>query len=190
MRKRALSVLGVTLLTLGLVGSLMSSGAVAAGSKAATDDWRAYFKTHGYLPLKGAATLDAAKAHAAAVVAARGGALCSELTQAPEDEARVVDEHVDRTQVAGDLLLEPGDARRVGHVEHVGLHAGAAPGELGGGQVQRLVVQVDEDELRAVRGQPLGDGLADARCAAGDERHLAGEAWVVVHRACGRYSAV
>src|SRR5207247_2042191 len=65
--KRRISFVLAAALVAGLIAGAVPAG--AAGSNAARFDARRYLKQHGYLPLRGVATLRRAKAHAAAVVA-------------------------------------------------------------------------------------------------------------------------
>jgi hypothetical protein len=94
---------------------------------------------------------------------------------AAEDQPRVVHEDVDRADVARDLLLQARDARHVGHVEHVGVDARSRLREGGGGVAERRLVEIDEHDLGAIGGEPIGDRLPDSRGAAGDEGPLSFE---------------
>src|SRR5947207_8143273 len=75
MRRRASLTLGTLVLVAAMAATLVP-GATASSrpvaSKAAPFDGRAWLRTHGYLPLRGVATLRRAKAHAAAEAAAMG----------------------------------------------------------------------------------------------------------------------
>src|SRR5437667_4688589 len=66
-RKSASFVLACALVA-GLIATVVPAGASA---RTPAFDARRYLKEHGYLPLRGVATLEAAKAHAAAVIAAQ-----------------------------------------------------------------------------------------------------------------------
>jgi len=67
-RKR-LSLAFACVVTAGLIAGVLPAGASA---EKPSFDARQYLQEHGYLPLRGVATLQGAKAHAAAVVAAQG----------------------------------------------------------------------------------------------------------------------
>src|SRR5258706_7168254 len=77
MGRRLPLVLGTVILMVGLVGALPNAGATQRGGLDPRLDTRAealqWIRTHGYLPLHGIDSLERAKAHAAAVVAARTG---------------------------------------------------------------------------------------------------------------------
>lgn len=80
MRKRGSLVVGIITLSLAVLASVAPAGASAPAGSAQTDYVKAnraaaiaYLRTHGYFPLRGEETLRRAKAHAAAVVAARKG---------------------------------------------------------------------------------------------------------------------
>jgi hypothetical protein len=75
MRRRASMTLGILALVAAMAATLVPVAAASSRpvpSKAAPFDGRAWLRTHGYLPLRGVATLRRAKAHAAAEVAAMG----------------------------------------------------------------------------------------------------------------------
>ena len=67
MRKSASLVLACAIVA-GLLSAIVPAGASA---RPPSFDARRYLNEHGYLPLRGVATLEAAKAHAAGVIAAR-----------------------------------------------------------------------------------------------------------------------
>ena len=84
-------------------------------------------------------------------------------------ETGVVDEHGGGTQTRPHLGDRGVEAGTVGDV-HGQADGGAARGrDLGRGIVGGLAVEVEHGDRQAVGGQPLGDGEADARAAAGDD---------------------
>ena len=89
---------------------------------------------------------------------------------APQPEAGVVDEQVDRAQVVLEAGAHPAGRRAVGEVgdEHLDRHAVALP------QPARELLEAgpvagDEHEVGALAGEAFGEGPADARGGAGDE---------------------
>jgi hypothetical protein len=89
-------------------------------------------------------------------------------------QAGVVHEDVDGE-------VEPADGVEVGQVDRGGRAA-----HVGGHRLRRLGVPVEDDDLRAVRGQPDGAGPPDARGAAGDQCAPPGERTCDVHGRDGR----
>jgi hypothetical protein len=72
-KQRTFSVFVAALLAVGTLAIISPNLAAAATPKKQVFDGRAYLRLHGYLPLRGVQTLQRAKAHAAAVMAARTG---------------------------------------------------------------------------------------------------------------------
>jgi hypothetical protein len=72
-KQRTFGVFVAALLAVGALAAISPGLAAAATPKQQVFDGRAYLRLHGYLPLRGVQTLQRAKAHAAAVMAARNG---------------------------------------------------------------------------------------------------------------------
>jgi hypothetical protein len=75
LKKRASIVLTAVMLTIGVVAMMSPAGASAGNTGASRENTPVmkWLRAHGYLPLRGPAVLAKAKAHAAAVIAARDG---------------------------------------------------------------------------------------------------------------------
>ena len=104
-----------------------------------------------------------------------------------EDDAVDVDAHDAAVRIVGDVvdvalvghdarvqardverLDRAGEALPLGRVADVG--RSGAPVDRARDALRSHLVDVDHDQVGAVRGEPLGDGVADAGAAAGDER--------------------
>ena len=90
-------------------------------------------------------------------------------------DAGVVDEDVDPSEFAPDVVGHSGDSGLVGDIGDHGYRFGAALPEFGGRGIRlRLVAPDDRDSGTGFR-QPARHAKADAAIAAGDDRHLATE---------------
>ena len=89
-----------------------------------------------------------------------------------EHEAGVVDQDVDRSAFGVDAVTQRADSRDVGDVDAIGLHGASALGELLRGLEEQGLVEVGQQQVGPLGGEPLRDALADARRASGDEDAL------------------
>jgi hypothetical protein len=87
----------------------------------------------------------------------------------PRPDARVVDEHVQRSQLALDLGEHRAHLSAVRHVRGDGPPPAAR--ELAGGGLGGVAVHIVDDDPRSFFGEEHGDGLADPGACARDERH-------------------
>ncbi len=89
-------------------------------------------------------------------------------------DGRVVDQHVDAAGLGNDGVDESRHGRRVGQIAgHEGVRPAGQGGQrrLGRGPVAMIV----DGHARAVLGEELSDGPADAARRAGDENNLVSE---------------
>src|SRR5690606_1837787 len=84
---------------------------------------------------------------------------------------RVVDQHVD----ASGLFAHAPHGFPVAEVGGDGGGGDAVPAQPCGGAVERVLAAGDDDDLGSGAAERLGDGVADAGAAAGDQRAAAGE---------------
>ena len=89
------------------------------------------------------------------------------------DQAGVVHENVQTAEPPVGLAERPGDLVGKADVAANGVDLAAAAGDFGGDRLGLVEMQVEDGHLGAFAHEGLGDGAADARCAAGDNRFLA-----------------
>ncbi|MCY1309410.1 hypothetical protein D9M70_595030 [compost metagenome] len=99
--------------------------------------------------------------------------------QAVADDAGVVHQAVDRTEITGDLLDHMHYLLFVGHVADIG--TGVAAGGLASSHrfVQSLTVEVDQGQFRTLGSQVFAHRAAETLATAGDDDDLVFQLHVV-----------